>query len=106
MKPGDWGFGMDGCGHFGGSAAPRYETASSPIAPAGTRHCFFHGHADVAVTYKQSISEVAGAMRERGKERAAQGRAHAMAWSPLEETETRPRRTNTAPFAGLLSSSS
>lgn len=93
-------------GILAGAPSPPYETTSSPIAPAGTRHCFFHVHTDVAVTYKQSICEVAGAMRERGKERAEQGRAHAMPWSPLEETETRPRRTDTAPFAGLLSSSS
>lgn len=40
------------------------------------------------------------------EERAVQGRGHVIAWSPLEDTETRPRRTDTAPFAGYLPSSS
>jgi hypothetical protein len=78
------------------------------IAPAGSRHCFFPMHADVAVTYKQSIhhppaptARAAGTMRERGQERAEQGKGRSCHGTVAsEETETRPRRTDSAPFAG------
>jgi hypothetical protein len=68
------------------------------IAPAGSRHCFFPMHADVAVTYKQSIHHPPSTThlrlhRRRGRQErcASEGKSvlsrgrgvHAMARSPL-----------------------
>ena len=66
--------GVNGGGQFGGSAVPApYETASSHVAPADMRHCFFPGHADVAVTYKQFICEWQARCASEGKSVQSRG---------------------------------
>ena len=71
--------GVNGSGQFGGSAVPApYETVSSHTAPADVRHCFFPGHADVAVTYKQSIC--GGQVRCASEGKSVQGRGGFMPW--------------------------
>lgn len=83
------------------------ETASSPLAAAATGRCFCERHADVAVTYKQSICGWQVRCASEGKsvlERAGARSCHGVVASAA--IETRPRRTDTAPFAGGPPSSS